>query len=76
MQNHPHHISATISPKSAEYLEWLEQQAERSGQRLSKATIIRALLNVAMRLDLDVSEIATQRELEDRIWETMRRTHN
>ncbi len=70
-----YHLSATISPKSAQYLEWLGQQAEHSGQHLSKATIIRALLNVAMRLDIDVGGISTQRELEDRIWETMRKTY-
>lgn len=70
-----YHLSAEIPLKSLQYLEWLGLEARTSGGlRLSKATILRALLNVAMRLDIDVRGLSTQSELEARIWAAMVRT--
>lgn len=67
-------LSATLPAKSASYLEWLGHQAQRAGgTQLSKAAILRALVDVAMRLEIDVSGATTQEELEERIWEAMAR---
>lgn len=69
-----YHLSAEIPLKSLQYLEWLGLESRTSGGlRLSKATILRALLNVAMRLDIDVQGLNTQSELEARIWAAMAR---
>ena len=68
------HLSATVPTKSVRYLEWLGLEAKRTGGlRLPKSTIVRALLNTAMRLDIDVSGLDTQSELEARIWEAVER---
>lgn len=65
-------LSATLPVKSVSYLEWLGLEARRAnGARLSKAAILRALVDVAMRLEIDVSGVTTQEELEERIWEAM-----
>lgn len=69
-----YHLSAEIPLKSIQYLEWLGLESRTNGGlRLSKATILRALLNVAMRLDIDVRGLSTQSELEARIWAAMAR---
>jgi hypothetical protein len=63
-----YHLSATVPIKSAQYLEWLGMEAKATGgARLSKTTIVRALINVAMRMEIDVAGVATQEELEVRI---------
>ncbi len=70
-------LSTTLSLKSAQYLEWLGAEAEaRGGAHLSKAMVIRALLNVSMRLDIDTSFVTTQQELEERVWEALMRRVN
>jgi hypothetical protein len=69
-----YNLSATVSVESVQYLEWLGLQAKQSGGlRLPKAAILRALLNVLMRMEIDVSGVTTQEELEERIWEGMGR---
>lgn len=68
-----YHLSATIPLKSLRYLEWLGLEAKRGGgMRLPKSTTLRAMLNVAMRLDINVSGVRNQDELEDRIWRAIR----
>ena len=70
MEQPSYHLSAAIPWRSVEYLEWLGLEAKRTGGlRLPKAMILRALLNVAMQANIDVSGVTTQEELEDRIWE-------
>ncbi len=67
-------LSVTVSEKSEQYLEWLCDEAQRAGgNRLAKATIVRALLNVVMRVDIDVSAVSSQADLEQRIWEALNR---
>ena len=72
LNNRSYHLSATVPVKSVQYLEWLGLEAWRTGGlRLSKAAIVRALLNVAMRMDIDVAGVTNQAELEERIWAAM-----
>lgn len=72
METTSYHLSAEIPIKSVHYLEWLGLAAKAGGgTRQSKATILRALVNVAMRLEIDVAGVATQAELEERIWRAM-----
>ena len=69
MTEEQYHLSATIPHKSAQFLEWLARESElHGGSPLSKAAIVRALLNVAMRIDIEIEGIRSQRELEERIW--------
>jgi hypothetical protein len=69
-----YHLSVPIPIKAVQYLEWLGLEARRTGgARLSKTAIVRALLNVAMRLDIDASSVSTQRELEERLWQAILR---
>lgn len=69
MNSHSYNLSATVPVQSVQYLEWLGLQAKQSGGlRLPKASIVRALLNVLIRIDVDVSGVTTQAELEERIW--------
>lgn len=69
-----YHLSAAVPIKSVQYLEWLGLEAKRTGgARLPKAAILRAFLDVAMRLDIDVSGVITQAELEERVWEAIGR---
>ncbi len=77
MSEDRYHLSATIPPKSVQFLGWLGREAElHGGTSLSKAAIVRALLNVAMRMDIDVEGIHSQRELEERIWAAIARKSN
>lgn len=72
VRNPSFRLSATLPVKSISYLEWLGLEAKRAnGAQLSKAAILRALVDVAMRLEIDVSGATTQEELEERIWEAM-----
>jgi hypothetical protein len=64
-----YHLSAEVPIKSVHYLEWLGLAAKAGGgTRQSKAAIVRALVNVAMRLEIDVAGVVTPAELEQRIW--------
>ena len=75
MHNQSYHLSASIPIKSVQYLEWLGLEAKRTGGlRLSKAAILRALLNVAMQMDIDVAGAMSQEELEERIWVAVEKT--
>jgi len=68
----PYHLSVTVPVELVKYLEWIGLEARRSGGlRLPKASIVRALVRVLMRMDVDVSGVTTQEELEERIWEAM-----
>ena len=67
MTTEPHDLSVSLSEKSAAFLDWL------CGESLTPSEAIRALLNVAMRLDLEVLDLTSQAEMENRIWEAMRR---
>ncbi|PIQ79279.1 MAG: hypothetical protein COV79_04020 [Parcubacteria group bacterium CG11_big_fil_rev_8_21_14_0_20_41_14] len=70
----PYHLSVTVPVELVKYLEWVGLEARRSGGlRLPKASIVRALVNVLMRMEVDVSGVTTQEELEERIWAAMGR---
>ncbi|HJP29901.1 MAG TPA: hypothetical protein QGF95_05035 [Candidatus Latescibacteria bacterium] len=69
-----YYFSLGLPVKSVRYLEWLGLEAKRKGgARLPKAAIVRALINVAMRMDIDVSGCRTQVGLEDRVWQLIQR---
>ena len=72
MKSSSYHLSVTVPVELVKYLEWVGLEARRSGGlRLPKASIVRALLNVLVRMDVDVSGVTTQQELEERIWGAM-----
>lgn len=74
MASSAHQLTAAVPTKSVQYLDWLGQTAEIcGGARIPKATIVRALLNVAMRLEIDVTEVTTEQQLEERIWGAIER---
>ena len=69
-----YHLSTAVPVKSVQYLEWLGLEARSlGGMRLPKALIVRALLSVAMRLEIDVSGVTNQADREKRIWEAIDR---
>ncbi|MFA6108233.1 MAG: hypothetical protein WDA75_05620, partial [Candidatus Latescibacterota bacterium] len=74
MASSVYQLSAAVPAKSVQYLKWLGQTAETcGGARIPKAAIVRALLNVAMRLEIDVTEVTTEQQLEERIWGAIER---
>lgn len=56
---------------------FLDEISKRSrfsgGRKLSRTSILRAILKVAKVLDIDVSEVRTEKELKDRILVSFRR---
>jgi hypothetical protein len=53
-------------------LQWLVTRTGRD-DALGEADVVAALIRVAMRLDIDVDGVATQTDLEGRIWHSLSR---
>ncbi len=62
----------TLREEHDKYLvEFGEKAKRQGGHRLARTEIIRALIKVLKRLDVDVSEVRDEKELEDRILEAI-----
>jgi hypothetical protein len=61
-------LPINLSEEEILFLEGLGHQAKRTGGfRLSKAAVVRALIEVAMRMEIDVSGVRDEEELKSRI---------
>jgi len=69
-----HKVTITISD---EVLDWFYQMSRRmkksKGYKLPRSYIIRALINVCMKLDINVKGVKTEKDLEERILEAVRK---
>ena len=66
-------VPITINKTQDEWLDKLRKTMQQSrGYKLPRSYIIRALLNTAMKLDIDVTGVKTERELRDRISEAIK----
>ena len=62
--------SITLTKKNIDFLDSLSQKSRHSsGIKLSKSSIVRALLSISKDLEIDVSNVKNQDELKDRIIE-------
>ena len=69
-----HKVTITISD---EVLDWFYQMSRRmkksKGYKLPRSYIIRALINVCMKLDINVKGVKTEKDLEERILEAVKK---
>jgi len=69
-----HKVTITISD---EVLDWFYQMSrmmkKSKGYKLPRSYIIRALINVCMKLDINVKGVKTEKDLEERILEAVRK---
>jgi len=69
-----HKVTITISD---EVLDWFYQMSRRmkksKGYKLPRSYIIRALINVCMKLDVNVKGVKTEKDLEEKILEAVKK---
>jgi len=69
-----HKVTITISD---EVLDWFYQMSRRmkksKGYKLPRSYIIRVLINVCMKLDINVKGVKTEKDLEERILEAVKK---
>ncbi len=62
--------SITLTKENIDFLDSLSKKGRYSnGIKLSKSSIVRALLSISKELEIDVSNVKNQDELKDRIIE-------
>lgn len=68
MSSASYRLPINLSEDEILFLERIGLQAKRTGGfRLPKAAVVRALIEVAMRLEIDVTGVRTEEELKERI---------
>ena len=67
-------VPISISKDTESWLQRLGAKMKSSGgYKLPKSYIVRALLNAAMKLNIDVSKVKTEEELRERILKAIRK---
>jgi len=63
-----HKVTITISDEALDWFHELRKAMKKNGgYRLPRSYIIRALINVCMKLDIDVKGVKTEKDLEEKI---------
>ena len=63
-----HKVTITISDGALDWFYELSRRMKKNGgYKLPRSYIIRALINVSMKLDIDVKGVKTEKDLEERI---------
>jgi len=69
-----HKVTITISDEALDWFYRLSRMMKKNrGYRLPRSYIIRALVSVFMKLEIDVDGVRTEEDLEERIFEAIRR---
>lgn len=65
--------SAALSKDNLCFMETISKKAKfTGGKKLSRSSIIRTLVEVSKKLNIDVSKVKTEKELENRFTEALR----
>jgi hypothetical protein len=68
MSAESYRLPVSLSEEEIRFIEEIGLQAKRTGEfRLSKAAVIRALIETAMKLDIDVTSVKSESELQERM---------
>jgi len=69
-----HKVTITISDEALDWFyELSRKMKEKKGYKLPRSYIIRALINVCMKLDIKVEGVRTEKDLEEKILDAIRR---
>ena len=69
-----HKVTITISDEALDWFyELTKMMKKKKGYKLPRSYIIRALINVFMKLDIKVEGVRTEKDLEERILDGIRR---
>jgi len=69
-----HKVTITISDEALDWFyELSRRMKEKKGYKLPRSYIIRALINVFMKLDIKVEGVRAEKDLEERILDSIRR---
>ena len=69
-----HKVTITISDEALDWFYELSRTMKKErGYKLPRSYIIRALINVCMRLDIEVGGVKTEEELQERIVNAIKR---
>jgi len=70
-----HKVTITISDEALDWFHDLSRRMkEKKGYKLPRSYIIRALINVFMKLDINVAGVRGEKDLEERIQDAIKRT--
>jgi len=68
-----HKVTITISDEAIHWFyELSRRMKEKKGYKLPRSYVIRALINVCMRLDIRVEGVRTEKDLEERILQAVK----
>lgn len=69
-----HRVTITISDEALDWFYKLSSMMKKKkGYKLPRSYIIRALINVCMKLDINLEDIKTEKDLEERILEAVKK---
>jgi len=69
-----HKVTITISDEAIDWFyELSRKMREKRGYKLPRSYIVRALINIFMKLDINVEGVRTERDLEERILDAIRK---
>jgi len=69
-----HKVTITISDEALDWFYELSRtMKKKKGYKLPRSYIIRSLINVCMKLDIKVEGVRTEKDLEERILDAIRR---
>jgi len=69
-----HKVTITISDEAIDWFyELSRKMKEKRGYKLPRSYIIRALINIFMKLRINVEGVRTEKDLEEKIFDAIRR---
>jgi len=69
-----HKVTITISDEAIDWFyELSRKMREKRGYKLPRSYIVRALINIFMKLDINVEGVRTEKDLEERILDAIRK---